>query len=245
MANIEPGTIYIDDRVGSADLADYFPPETVHVTRLDYGDAMFGGFGPDNSLLQVGIEIKAIGDLITSIENGRLVGHQLPGLQEYYNVVYLIIEGLYRVDMDTDHIQTFAGHWRDYSFGNRVWLGKGLESWQISMEMLAGLKIRTSTSRADSARVISSLYHWFTKEWDQHTALNVINKSQIQRKASLLRTIASVLPGIGWKRSGAVERHFPTVRAMVNAPVEDWTSIDGIGEGIARKIIQSLGDNRP
>jgi len=57
---------------------------------------------------------------------------------------------------------------------------------------------------------------------------------------SLVRRVAKELPGIGWERSLLVEETFDSVRTMVNAPLEQWLEIEGIGKGIATKVQEEL-----
>ena len=60
------------------------------------------------------------------------------------------------------------------------------------------------------------------------------------RVVSLVRRVAKELPGIGWERSLLVEETFDSVRTMVNAPLEEWLEIEGIGKGIATKVQEEL-----
>jgi len=59
--------VLIDDRAGSQDLIRYSPLDsTSELTRLDAGDALITGNGPDDSILTIGIELKTIADLLSS-----------------------------------------------------------------------------------------------------------------------------------------------------------------------------------
>lgn len=100
--------IEIDEREGASsskahlDIPTFLRARGVpHVVkRLPYGDAAFVGQGPEGRPVPVGIEIKAIGDLIQCMTDDRFVGHQLPGLRNTYEQTYLVIEGLYRPGAD-------------------------------------------------------------------------------------------------------------------------------------------------
>ena len=61
------------------------------------------------------------------------------------------------------------------------------------------------------------------------------------QQPSLMRRVAKELPGIGWERSLVVEAKWDSVRDMVNAPVEEWLELDGIGKGIASRVQEELG----
>ena len=55
-----------------------------------------------------------------------------------------------------------------------------------------------------------------------------------------MRRVAKEFTGIGWERSLAVEGRWGSVRDMVNATEKEWTEVDGIGKGIAKKIKEEL-----
>ncbi len=55
-------------------------------------------------------------------------------------------------------------------------------------------------------------------------------------KVSTIRRIALALPGIGSELSDRIRKRFQTAEEMVNASIEDWMSIDGIGQKTAETI---------
>src|ERR1035437_1169131 len=68
--------ILIDKRIGSADLlaplqAAGFDAQLV---ELAFGDLAFEGKGPNGTTLNVGVELKRLGDLVSSLRTGRLAG---------------------------------------------------------------------------------------------------------------------------------------------------------------------------
>ena len=65
--------ILIDDRAGSAPFAS-IPPlcDCSVLCHLDSADAMITGNGPDDSTVLVGVEIKSIPDLLSSMQSGRI-----------------------------------------------------------------------------------------------------------------------------------------------------------------------------
>lgn len=91
--------ILIDSRVGSADLIDYPPLNSPHLTQLctlDSADVCFTGFGPNEQRILIGIEVKSIPDLLASRRNGRLFGTQIPKMCKGYQRSYFILYGGYR-----------------------------------------------------------------------------------------------------------------------------------------------------
>ena len=139
--------IFVDDRVGSRELMRYLPPQLAELTRLQFGDAMWLGNGPDGPL-HIGVEIKAIGDMLKSIVDGRFAGHQLPGLLRDFHVVYLIVEGKYRPQKDTGLLQIpWRSTWVDADFGAKRWMHRDLDGFLSTMEMKFAIKIRRTYDR--------------------------------------------------------------------------------------------------
>jgi len=72
-------------------------------------------------------------------------------------------------------------------------------------------------------------------------------------KSSTLRRAAFTLDGIGWDRSGLIERHFPSLYALCQADVKALEKVKdpdgkvpGIGKILAQKIydqVRGLGPN--
>ena len=70
----------IDDRAGSRDLIKYEPVRsTGELCRLDSADVCLTGNGPNDAVL-IGVEVKSIWDLISSINTGRLQATQIPAM---------------------------------------------------------------------------------------------------------------------------------------------------------------------
>lgn len=237
--------IHIDSRVGSRELARYLPADSVRLTRLQYGDAMFLGNGRDGVPVTIGIELKTVGDLMRSIVDGRFSGTQLPGLLRDYHVVYLILEGRYRAEPATGLLQVPGGNqiWRDADFGAKRWMYRDLHGFLTTVESRHGVRLRLTYDRRESARVVAELYHWWVdKTWEEHRSACQFDTSgePTLLPASLLRRVAAQLRGIGWTRAQAVEQHFSSVIDMILAPVEEWMRIPGIGKVVARNVVEDI-----
>jgi ERCC4-type nuclease len=229
--------ITLDERTGSALLLRFLP--AARIGRLEFGDASFIGRGAGNVPVAVGIERKTLTDLVGSMESGRLSGHQLPGLMSSYGVVYLVVEGISR--SQGGGVQALlGGKWRDLGVGDGA-----LDKYLNTMEVLAGVIVRQTTSVQRTAELIHHLYEWWGKDWDSHRG-HLAFPDFIPRdrallvKPSLLRRVAKELPGIGWERSGEVEKHFKSIMDMVLANEEEWRKIPGIGKGIANNIVKTI-----
>ena len=239
--------IFIDDRVGSRELMRFLPPQLAQITRLQFGDAMWLGNGPEGPL-HIGVEVKTLGDLLRDIVTGRFAGHQLPGLIRDYHVVYVVLEGRYRPEKDSGILQVpWRGAWADADFGAKRWMHRDLDGFLTTMEMKFNIKVRKTFDRIETARVIQDLHRWWTdKEWHEHHSGHTFDTSgePALLPASVMCRIAAQLKGIGWKRAHAVEKHFSSVIDMILAPKEEWDRVPGVGKKVAAGVVDEIWRQR-
>jgi len=240
--------ILIDDRTGSIDLAGYIRHWKVpcEVTRLQFGDAAFAGNGPEGDTY-VGIEIKAVHDALSCIGDGRFAGVQLPGLLGSYDRVWLVVEGQWYPNFSDGilRIESVRSHrTKELSFGARRFMYRELDHWLTTMEVRAGIRVRRTRDRRETARVIVDLFTWFSKPWADHRSHLALHEDLPDKaifiKPSIIRKVASQLPGIGWGKSQQVEAKFRTVERMVSATPAEWSTIPGIGDKLAWTCYQAL-----
>jgi len=238
--------MFLDSRVGSKDLLDpmrrFGIP--VELTTLDYGDATWLGKGPDGPL-PVGVELKTIGDLLSSLVSGRLTGHQIPGMVQQYHQVWLVVEGMVKPDRETGELQQFRGSgWRPIELGRRRFTYHDFSAFLATLETKAGVHVRQTEGRWETACLLASLYRWWQKDWESHRGHlafePVLRDTALLSQPSLLRRLAKELPGVGWTKSAEVEAHFKTVDRMTSATEADWVQIKGIGKTLAGKIVAML-----
>jgi len=247
--------ILIDKRVGSGPLFYLFPKGQAQLTTLRYGDFAFTGNGPEGMPYQIGIERKQIREIASTIGDGRLMGHQIPGLVREYQVVYLVVEGRWRGDPKTGILQTQQywrkGYpsWEDVCNGTARFMANDIRKFLTTLESMAGVRLRYTEDQRGTIQEVLSLHSWWTgKEWEGHHAHLVIQGPPIERmwlrKPSVFQYMAACLPGIGWKRSGAVVAHFPTLGDMVMAGEKEWCKIEGVGKGVAKKVVEVINWRR-
>jgi ERCC4-type nuclease len=256
--------IFADPRVGSKQTEkrshDLTGPLSdlgidVELTPLDFGDFAFFGNGPEGPL-SVGIELKTVSDFINSMLSGRLAGHQIPGLVEKYQRVYLIIEGFYRAKRGSGLLEVPRGAgWAPLHCGPRPVFWADVERFITGLEE-AGIRVRRTRTSNETARVIAQvLYGFWQKDYEEHRSFNVlyrpaplalVRENEATRR---VRQVAACLPGVGWKRSKAIAQRFRSIYGIVTAPPEAWEHLDGIGKTIAgdvqkaiREEIESSGD---
>lgn len=237
--------IYIDDRIGSKDLLNYMPAHTAELTRLQFGDAMWLGNGPEGCPVHVGLELKTLGDMLGCIVDGRFSGYQLPGLIRHYHQVYLLIEGKFRPDPTNGVLQVpgKGSTWKVAEFGTRRWMYRDLDCFLATLEIHANVKVRRTFDRRESALTVRNLHHWWTdKTYDEHRSTCMFDQSGEPAigPLSLMRRIAKELPGIGWTKSQRVEKHFDSIVEMVLASPEDWRGVEGVGNGISVRIVEEF-----
>jgi ERCC4-type nuclease len=218
------------------------------MTRLEYGDAAFIGNGPKGPC-PIGVEIKAVRDALNCILDGRFAGHQLPGLVRMYERVWMVVEGDWSPNFSDGILVVGRGrHARPVHVGQRRFMYRDLDNWLTTMEICAGISIRRTRDRVETARVVADLFGWFSKEFSSHKAHLQFSSHMSEwtppaaqfRKPSLARRVAAELPGIGWTKSQDVERQFPTMERMCGGGVGDWASVPGIGNLMAKRIHDSI-----
>jgi ERCC4-type nuclease len=238
--------ITIDSRVGSKELIGHFAKGVAVLGHLEFADAAFTGVkGKD--VVSVGVERKALSDLLSSMQTGRLAGVQLNGLLACYDVVYLVVEGIYKVDHSGRILIPRGGSWLPFHLGRRQFTSRELDGFVNSLCIEAGFLVRETHTLHGTAMLIYNLYRWWQKE--SHHSLLAMHKHRfpddaaggvILQPPSLARRIAAELPGIGWKRSLDVAAHFGSVERMMSASVDEWIKIPGIGKTIAKKVVDDI-----
>jgi ERCC4-type nuclease len=239
--------ILLDRRIGSSDL--YQPLRAfglpVHLTTLDSADVAWLGRGLGEEPVPIGVEIKRIGDLLTSITTGRLSGYQLPKLINEYRHAWLLIEGQYRSGAE-GLLETRQGAvWAPHALGRSPWTYREVEAFLTTLEVRAGVHVRRAWNRGETAALVAMLYQWWTaKGYDEHRAHQAMYSPAMDAgllyKPSLARRVAAELPGIGIGKSGAVADRFKTVRRLVGASEEEWQEVPGIGKTLAKRISDAL-----
>lgn len=240
--------ILIDNRAGSFDLVQYFPPESCQLTRLTSGDAAFFGYGPDGPYtLPVGIELKSIGDILACFYTGRFLNGQLPGMTELYRRIYLVIYGDWRDGAD-GLLETLA--WTD---GKPTWvtmrpktLYRAFDNWLNSITESTNVIVKRAITKKEAAAQIWDLYSFWSKDYEQHKSLFRFDKSHIPptiKRPSLKRLILGLLPGVGWKKSGPADEHFKSIVELVMAEEDEWIKIPGIGKTLAKQIVTAFRES--
>lgn len=237
----------IDRRAGSVDL---FTPlqmagvRPLELGELGYGDVQIEGRGPEGCPVLVGVEYKKLGDLAQCIDNGRLVGHQLPGMIESYQDIWLLVEGIWKPGRSGELLVPHGPSWKSLRVGKGAFSYSAMEGFLLTLQIKMGVKVKQTGTSSQTTDWLLALNRWWTqKEWGEHHAHLAFDNSQalsLISRPTLVRRMAAELPGIGWDKSGKVATHFDSVVGMVNAPESEWREIEGIGKGIAQNVVKAM-----
>jgi ERCC4-type nuclease len=212
------------------------------LTTLDSGDFVFEGCGP-NGTVYIGIERKALGDALGSMRSNRYAGDQAKRMSDAYDICYLFIEGLYRPSKD-GLLETHNGReWKPFTLAakgpqsRQYWQYSELDKHIVSMENKKNVIMVRSTSPMETVWQIVNRYQWWQKPWDSHKSCDPIKlQAEIRfAEVTLLRDMASRIPGIGWEKSKLVEDYFGTIERMATALSSEWREA-GFGEKLAVKF---------
>lgn len=239
--------LWIDDRAGSIDLVQHEPIlSTAEICRLDSGDAMILGCGPNSTPLLVGVEVKSIYDLIHSIQTGRLQATQLPALISTYDVRWLLIYGSYGPGPGgTLQIYGSRGP-RRFNLGSRPIPYGYVEAFLLDVVAI-GVSVKNVPSSYAAAQWLGVLHRWWSKDWSKHKGLRAFDRSQsvslmpgMDDDMHFRACVASQLPGVGFERAVSAAAHFHSVTDMMHASVSDWQSVPGIGKVVAKAITEAI-----
>jgi ERCC4-type nuclease len=240
--------ILVDSRVGSVDLADPLRDMglPVEVTQLTFGDVCFEGRGNNDKPVLVGVELKKLSDLVSSLRTGRLSGHQVPGMigpDGAYDFAWIVVEGTWRVGasgvIETPH--RFGG-WK--SLPGKM-TGSEMEKRLLTLEMLCGLHIRFTTNRAATLHCLATLFRWWNDQsMDRHSTHLVEHTSHGFLPLSEFRQVVKRLPGVGLQASLAAETWFGgNLITAFNAPAEEWAEIFTVDKkGNPRRLGTKTGE---
>ena len=238
----DPSVVRVDRRIGSEELAAPLKRMGVRVelVTLDSADVAWAGNGPEG-VAQVGVERKKLSELLTCFGDSRFVGGQLPKLVQRYDVAWLLVEGVWQAgrggELEMPH----------RPFGPRITHSyEALTGFLLTLQHKAGVRVVRTASFTDTLWWLHTAYRWWQKPWAKHQSAYALDTVRVPydpamtKAPSMVRLLASQLPGIGWAKSEAVAKHFATPRDMMGAGWRTWAKVEGIGEVGARRIVAAL-----
>lgn len=244
--------ILVDSRAGDTRQRNYQMEWMIHIQKLgikaqmaelQYGDSCFEGKGPDGPIM-IGIERKSLSDFLNCIDDSRYAAHQKPGLSAMYARDFLILEGTWKPDSSSGYLMELIGTlaWRPYKYRTQMVRYSKLFRYLLSVQLSGTLVIQTRNIEETAYNTVE-IYHYFQKQWDDHTALlstQKINIPDLKIKPSLVRRWAAEIDGIGVKGSMEAENYFKNPIELAQADEQDWLRLSGIGVKTARAIVKSI-----
>jgi len=191
--------ILIDSGEGSNSLLHYPPLDSLGLSaRLPSppdsdtrADVFFHGNGPRGSSLRIGIEVKEITELASSLATGRLQATQLPGLLSLYDVRWLlIITGSCRRNPSSGALQKRVRvkgggwSWLDWNVSGRTVSYSYVQRFLVSPAFTTfvdqhgeGIRFDRVYDKREAAAWIGDLYETYQKPYESHTSMRVLDRS--------------------------------------------------------------------
>lgn len=239
------------------------------LSRLDSGDVCFSGNGPNGPIL-IGVEIKSITELATSLLSGRFQAisdpeSQIRKMVDTYDMGWVVVYGNYRSNPDPGplkgslQVQKWRKGkvvWEDFTVNGRSIAYSYVESFLVSPSFLStGLHSHKVLDMAEVATWVGgTLYPVWSKPYDKHKSMRVFNKSQdisidqssplalsIDPPTLLRAKVASQFPGVGFERALAIAQHSPSP-LTVSASKSGLEKVKGIGKVLARSIEGTINE---
>jgi len=238
--------LFVDPRVGSRDLVKYLKVPS-ELTTLRFGDVCFNGYGPDEQIWSIGIERKNIRDLVSSMDTGRLSGHQLIGLLDFYHVVYIVVEGIWRVHEGLVEVLAGRNMWRPLG-GNRArqYSYAEIANFLNTLAIITNVRLWFTPTDAQTGDWIRHTYFWWQKKWEDHRAhLNFQKAPDMPKhmrlsKPTFVQRVIKECYDVGWERADEIAKVFVNMEEVMAAKPEDFVKIPGIGKKLAASIYEEL-----
>jgi len=208
--------IAVDERERGSAIAARLQRRTelrVIVTRLQWGDFAVGR--------TVGIERKTADDFARSIVDGRLF-RQLSGVRRFYPRPLLLIEGL------AHGTKTAGVPWH------------AVRGALISATTVFGVPVLHSCGSEESADMIIAAAVQLERTFSDGYVRAGYRPNGWRKRALFM---LQGLPMVGPARASALLEACGSVRDVITADEDTLRDVPGIGRGIARRIIASIGPN--
>ena len=209
--------IIADDRErvsGIPALLERMPDVELRIKRLTLGDYLV-----DHSVL---IERKSAVDFSSSLLDGRLFG-QAARLAACPDRPAVILQGT-------------ARDWADLGVRREA-----LQGALVTLMLIFDIPVLRAADADEAARLILYTGRQLARLRDPNHA--PWRQAKAKRKRTRQLRLLQTLPGVGGQRAATLLDHFGSIRACLEAPVEELQQIDGIGPKTAEAIRETLRED--
>jgi hypothetical protein len=226
-------SILIDDREDTDLIARLLQLNVpVSVVRLEFGDVAI----QSSTGLLIGYERKRVSDLVNSMQDRRLAGHQLKGMRDTYDRVELIVEGNYLPGAGgVIEVPNGGNQWKPLLYGPKSIDYRQIDSYLYSQYEMGGVGVWRTRNLNETAYMIASRWSWWQKDYELHKSHDVIysNNPTVQKRGAVhvhhgapnpVTLWAAQIPGLDSK-AWDVGKHFTSPYHMATATPEEWSSL--------------------
>lgn len=216
--------IYIDSREPK-DIEQYFLTQFPNI-ELQRKPLEVGDYLVVTNNYEVIVERKEASDYVASLESGRL-HNQLYQMSANYELGFLIVvgsitEALLHSNLNRNaFLSSLVG-----SAMKHAPVGKQGQIITITVETMH-----------DFAGCVYFIHKKLEKGDFERRPAPFGTKSDID---SCLITLYSCFPGVSEERAKRLAKHFPSLKSIVNASIDDLTKVEGIGRKTAEKIFEFI-----
>ena len=241
--------LFVDFREGSKGLVAPLRARNLPVeeTELEFGDIMFEGRGVAGAPMSIGIEYKKLPDLLSSLQTGRLQGHQAVGMNQVYAISYLLIEGEFLYDRYGGLLRRAGREIKPMPGGMTIGELRGRLN---TLHVLAGMNPKTTKDQEETCGEIEGLYRfWTDRDLDQHKSHLAIYRPPTLVPLSQFRKTITTLPDMGLKYSLAAQKSFKSIKRAINASADKWAELESVdvkgkkkrlGNAVAGRIVDAI-----
>jgi hypothetical protein len=132
-----------------------------------------------------------------------------------------------------------------------------LTSFFTTLTEILDIQVICTHSRLETINRIVTLYKWFGKRWEDHSAHKMFHNRPLTEKdhrgkairimkPSLLRRVVSQLDNVAGEKSALIAGtdrepgRFNSVHAMALAEPKDWREVRGIGKKMSQDIVRAI-----
>lgn len=179
----------------------------------------------------MGVQRKEIGDLISSVRDGRL-GRQLVAMKQL-ELTVLLLEGRPRWTNGGSLLS--HENWTRTQHNGLIWSVQSRGVW-----------VNTSDDLTDTIAWLSLFQKWLEKDRSKGSSLETRPKGrdefgQEARGRDFGIHLLQSFPGVGREVAGNIVDHFKGVPIAWTVTPEELKGVKGIGKGRANQLVQMLG----